>query len=196
MTTLNVKLTFNEFILGTSPSNPDLFLDYVASKAPDASTVEDEVASLGVAEYADKSMTVFPRTKDGQPFLYDYQIKGFFKDAAGMLRKIPGTESSKIKAYKKEIDGLIFPQPREIIFEDYGTIAVEQRSLRASTPQGERTALAISEKIEAGASVTFSIVILKDDLVPVVREWLDYGILRGIGQWRNSGAGRFTCEIL
>ena len=26
----------------------------------------------------------------------------------------------------------------------------------------------------------------------VVREWLDYGQLRGIGQWRNSGKGRFT----
>ena len=28
------------------------------------------------------------------------------------------------------------------------------------------------------------------------REWLDYGALRGIGQWRNSGKGRYTYEIL
>lgn len=27
-----------------------------------------------------------------------------------------------------------------------------------------------------------------------VREWLDYGMLRGLGQWRNSGKGRFTWE--
>lgn len=27
-------------------------------------------------------------------------------------------------------------------------------------------------------------------------EWLDYGKLRGLGQWRNSGKGRFTYEIL
>ena len=29
-----------------------------------------------------------------------------------------------------------------------------------------------------------------------VREWLDYGQLRGLGQWRNSGKGRFTWEEL
>ena len=30
--------------------------------------------------------------------------------------------------------------------------------------------------------------------VSVCREWLDYGRVRGIGQWRNSGKGRFTWE--
>ena len=28
----------------------------------------------------------------------------------------------------------------------------------------------------------------------LVREWLDYGAYSGIGQWRNSGKGRFTWE--
>lgn len=28
-----------------------------------------------------------------------------------------------------------------------------------------------------------------------VLEWLEYGQLRGIGQWRNSGKGRFSYEI-
>lgn len=27
-----------------------------------------------------------------------------------------------------------------------------------------------------------------------VREWLDYGQLRGLFQWRNSGKGRFVWE--
>lgn len=26
-------------------------------------------------------------------------------------------------------------------------------------------------------------------------EWLDYGILRGLGQWRNSGKGRFSYVV-
>jgi hypothetical protein len=30
--------------------------------------------------------------------------------------------------------------------------------------------------------------------VPYVEEWLDYGCLRGLGQWRNSGKGRFFWE--
>ena len=51
-------------------------------------------------------MTIFPRD-NGVPIYWDYQIKGFFKDACGMLRKVTGSKSSKIKAYKKEIDGLI-----------------------------------------------------------------------------------------
>ena len=114
MKTIKVKLTFTEGILGTSPSNPDIYRDYIGSKAPDAATVEDEVEALGVDMVVEKAMTVFPRNKDGIPFMYDYQIKGFFKDTCGGLRRVKGTESSKIKAFKKEIDKLIFPSPREI----------------------------------------------------------------------------------
>jgi hypothetical protein len=29
----------------------------------------------------------------------------------------------------------------------------------------------------------------------LVEEWLEYGELRGLGQWRNSGKGRFTAEV-
>lgn len=36
---------------------------------------------------------------------------------------------------------------------------------------------------------------LEDGLEKAVREWLDYGILKGIGQWRNSGKGRFVYEL-
>ena len=42
----------------------------------------------------------------------------------------------------------------------------------------------------------FSILVMSDDLVPAVKEWLSYGKLRGLGQWRNSGKGRFCYEIL
>lgn len=37
---------------------------------------------------------------------------------------------------------------------------------------------------------------LDEGLEKYVREWLDYGVFSGIGQWRNSGKGRFTYEIL
>ena len=46
MKTIKVRLTFTEGILGTSPGNEDVFRDYVASKAPDAASIEDEVAAL------------------------------------------------------------------------------------------------------------------------------------------------------
>lgn len=194
MTTLKVKLTFVEPILGTSPANEDIYREFIASKAEDAATIEDEVAALGAEAVAEKGMTVFPRMEDGAPFLYDYQIKGFFKDTCGGLRKVKGSVSAGIKAYKKEIDKLIFPEPRCIPFDSYGEIGVCQRPLRAQTAQGERVSLAMSEEIPAGASVTFDIVCLTDDHVKAVREWLDYGRFSGIGQWRNSGKGRFTWE--
>lgn len=196
MKEIKVKLTFTEPILGTSPANEDVYRDFIGSKSPDATSVSDEVAALGANAVVEKGMTVFPRLPDGTPFLYDYQIKGFFKDSCGGLRKVEKTASSKIKAYKKEIDKLVFPQPRRIPIRFEGDIRECQRPLRAQTAQGERVSLAISEEIPAGATIEFSVVCLSDGYEAAVREWLDYGRWSGIGQWRNSGKGRFTWEEL
>ena len=195
MKTLFVRITFTESILGTSPSDEELYRNFIGTKAPDAQTVEEEVEAIGVDAFVEKGMTVFPRNENGEPFLYDYQIKGFFKDACQMLKKVSGKKSATLKAFKKEIDGLVFPCPREIVFKD-AKIGTCQRPLRAQTAQGERVALAMSEEIAAGAWIEFEITTLKDDLLDLIREWLDYGELRGIGQWRNSGKGRFTWEEL
>lgn len=194
MKTMRVKLTFTESILGTSPADPEIYRKFIGSKAPDAASVEDEVAALGADAVAEKQMTVFPRMKDGTPFIYDYQIKGFFKDTCGGLRKVAGTGSSKIKAFKKDIDKLIFPYPRQIPIDNYGTIGECQRPLRAQTMQGERISLAMSEEIQPGASITFDIELFCDEHEALIREWLDYGRYSGIGQWRNAAHGRFIWE--
>lgn len=196
MKELKVKLTFIEEVLGTASNNPEIHSEFIASKAPDALSREEEVATIGADAVEEKSITVFPRLEDGTPFAWDYQIKGFFKDSCGMLRNVSKTESSKIKAYKKYIDGLVFVKERKIPFENYGTIGECQRPLRGQTAQGERIALAHSETVQAGSELTFTIQILKDDLEKAIREWLDYGALRGMFQWRNSGKGRFTWEEL
>ena len=193
---LKVKVTMFEEILGTASANPEIHEEFIASKAPDAPSREEEVAAIGAEEVFEKGMTVFPRDKDGKPIAWDYQWKGFFKDACAALRKVPGTACSKIKAFKKEIDGLIFPQPRQIPIEFDGEMGICQRPLRGQTAQGERVALASSESIPAGATMTFDIKMLLPDHEKAVREMLDYGELRGFGQWRNSGKGRFTYEVL
>lgn len=194
MKEMKVKMTFTEEVLGTSSNNPELHDEYIASKAPDAPSRKEEVEALGVGEVIEKDMTVFPRTKNQEPFIWNYQLKGFFKDACGMLRKVTGTKSQKLKAYKKEIDGLIFVNDRKILIQNYGHIGECQRPLRASTAQGERIALAHSETIPAGSYIEFTVKCLKDDLMGYVKEWLDYGKLRGFGQWRNSGKGCFVWE--
>ena len=189
---MKVRLTFFEPILGTASGNKELHSEYIASKAPDAKTKAEEVEALGADEVEKKEMTVFPRMEDGTPFLYDYQIKGFFKHACSMLKNVPGTESSKIKAYKKYIDGLVFVEERQIPLAFEGEVGNLQRPLRAQTPQGERVALANSETCPAGTEIEFTVNCLKEDLISAVCEWLDYGKLNGLGQWHNGGFGRFT----
>lgn len=198
MITLTVKVTFTEEVLGTASANKDIHAEYIASKAPDAASIKEEVEAVGAEEVFEKSMTVFPRGKDGGPIAWDYQWKGFLKDAFKSLKKIPGSECGKIKAYKQEIDGLIFVNPRQIpiVLPEGGQIGVCQRPLRASTAQGERIALASSETVPVGSTMTFDIQLLLDTHEKAVIEAFNYGKLRGFGQWRNSGAGRFNYEIL
>lgn len=191
-TNIKVRFTLTEEMLGTASANPDLHSEFIASKAPDAPSMEEEVAALGAEAVEKKGMTVFTRDEDGDPCIWDYQIKGFFKDAAQMMKKVPGSASSQLKAFKKEIDGAIFVFPRKIklVMPKGGQIGVCQRPLRASTAQGERVALASSETVPAGTTLTFVVRFMnKADIEPCC-EWLNYAALRGLGQWRNSGKGR------
>ncbi|MBR4856323.1 MAG: hypothetical protein IKU94_06825 [Bacteroidaceae bacterium] len=212
MKLLHIRWTFIEGLLGTSSANEEIYRDYLSSKAPSIQLQEEEAEAIANTPSAEeqfgKALTIFPKLPDGTPFQYDYQVKGFFKDSCSALSRLTGkdpetgkkgkavNESSKLKAFKKEIDGNIFVFPRQIPIEFQGEISICQRPLRASTAQGERIALAASEEIPAGAAMEFWVLCLNDSHVPAVLEWMDYGILRGTGQWRNSGKGRFTYELI
>lgn len=194
MKELKIKIMLTEEMLGMAASDPNIHEQYIASQAPDAPSVAEEVEALGVERVIENQMTVFPRNSDGKPIMWDYQIKGFFKDAVGMLRRVPGSQCSKVKAFKKEIDGLLFVQPRQIAINMSGEFGNCQRSLRTSGPSGERVALANSETVPAGSTIECTIMLLTDSMEPWVRECLDYGKIRGLGQWRNSGKGTFEWE--
>lgn len=196
MKTLKVKITFIEELLGSSAANPDIHAEYIASNAPDAPSREEEIAAVGVEKYIENAMTVFPRNADGQPIIWDYQIRGFFKAACGFLRKVSDSKSKNLKAFKKEIDGLVHVKPRMIPINFEGEISSCQRPLRAETAQGARVALANSESIPAGATAEFEVIMLNDDDEKFVREWLDFGQWNGLGQWRNSGKGSYLWEEL
>lgn len=197
MKSLKIRIMFTDGILGTCSGNPDIHREFIASKAPDASKIEDEVAAIGVDGVEEKSMTVFPKLADGTPFLYDYQIRGFFKEICGAMKGIAGTKSSKVKAYKKKVDNTIFVYPREIPLDLHGMMIDNcQRPLRAQTMQGERIALANSEVCPEGTTCEFEVVCMIDDDEDMIREWLDYGRHKGIGQWRNSGKGRLLWQEL
>jgi len=198
--TIKVELEFTEPLLGTLPGDEKLAEEYVMSKHPDG-VQEDEKVSL--PEEIKKSSSYFARNSKDNPILWDYQIKGFFKDACSMMRRVSPID--ELKAHKKIIDGLVFVTPRQIPLilpaksssMDKGkSLSFTERPLRISTPKGERTALARSETAPAGTKIQIEILLLKPSLKKYIVNWLDYGILRGLGQWRNSGMGRFKWRML
>lgn len=196
MKNLKVKLTFVEPILGSTPGDPEVARTYIASKAENAAKIEDEIASIGVDGVEEKTMTVFPRLEDGTPFLWDYQVRGFFKSACNAYNMMDA--KNKLTSYKKKIDLLVFVDDRKIpyVLPEGAKIGNLQRPLRAQTMQGERVALANSEMIPEGTTVTFGISVLDDALVKNVKNWLDYGRFNGLGQWRNGSYGRFTWKLI
>ena len=199
---MKVRITLLEEALGSSPSNEDLLGTYIASKAPTEELEAQEIETIK-AQNAEERLTVFPKLPDGTPFIYDYQIKGMLKDSCKMLAKAgkagyPGGKAcAAIKAYKQAIDGLIFVEPRCIPYNLHGLkMDYCERILRANTPMGERTSIAKSESVPEGSTIELSVVCLDPALEKMVKECLDYGTMRGLGQWRNSGKGRFKWDLL
>lgn len=221
MKEIKVQLTFTEDVLGTSPSDKEIHETYIVDKGLDEAKkqlekhkglTEEEKQSLekiinklenksdeikqeevdAVAnDEARQGRTVFPRDEEGNPFIWDYQMRGFFKSAAQAGSYIGG--DSKLTAYKKKIDLLVFIDERKIPLNlpDGKDVGSCQRPLRGQTAQGERVALANSDSVPAGTTCEFTVRVLDDGLLKYVRKWLDYGRYNGFGQWRNSGKGRF-----
>lgn len=163
----------------------------------------DEVLSGALA----KARTVFRRDDDGNPVIMDYMIRGNMKAAARALARLKGSDAAKdyatpaMSAYIKEIDQLVFVFPRQIVIhapngDGQVTVGELTRPLRAQTAQGERVALATSETVPAGCWMDIEVCVLKPELEGAIEEWLSYGALMGLGQWRNASFGRYSWECL
>jgi len=189
-----VSIKFTEPILGSTPLNKTKYKDWVESKAElTDEQAEDELETI--EEAYDKGKTGF-HTENGQLFIYDYVIRGFFKAACGALRDVKGAYSKGVTAYKKKIDTKVFVYPRKIILEPGGDVFELERPLRASTAQGPRVTLAMSDALPEGTTAEFTVKILGDVVTEdMIIEWLDYGEMSGLGQWRSGSYGRFTYTI-
>ena len=197
MKSMHVKLTFVEPVLGSSPNSQEVLRKYIASKSENPSKMEEEADAIKEEDEEETvTRTVFPRLDDGTPFLWDYQVKGFFKSACQALNM--ASPSTKLSAFKKKIDLLVFVDERKspYILPEDSEMGILTRPLRAATAKGERIALAESEMIPAGTTVEFTITTLEDDLLKRVKDWLDYGRFNGLGQWRNAKYGSFTWELV
>ena len=202
---LTVECELTDEMLGSQNANPTLHQEFTASKSGDAEKMKEEMAALPAEVVEQKSRTVFYRTHDGSLCLKDYQVKGFFKEAIGvLLDAFPSTTPVKVGktavtkwTYKKIVDGFIFVTPRDIVLATTPSPDCV-RPLRATTMQGDRVALACSETVPEGTKVMFTVTVFGDNehLWELVRAALDYGVLKGLGQWRNSGKGRFGWKEL
>ena len=114
-----------------------------------------------------------------------------------MMRRISGSESAALKAYKSVIDGMLFPAPRQVVLNlpAETDIAILSRPLRAETAQGPRVAIATSEQAPAGTTCTFTVNSLGVITEALLREWFEYGALRGLGGWRSASWGRFEYSM-
>jgi len=194
-TDVTYELTLTEPMLGSKPSNAGVFTDYIATRKIDGLDGEELKAAEEAEDRVKESMTIFHRMEDGKtPMIWNYQLLGFCKDACGGLRRVPGTKSAELKAYKSVIDATLFIGPRKIplILPEGGEVGVFERPLRAETAQGPRVALAKSETVPPGTKIVFTAKFLNKALRKTFEEWLDYGELRGLGQFRNGSYGRFT----
>ena len=192
---INVRITLTEEMLGTCSSTPEVHREFIASKAPDAPSTEEEVEAIGVDAVVEKGMTIFARETDGRIFLWNYMLKGFFKTACSALKRASGSDSSKITSYRKVVNEAIFINPRKMYLQNY-TIGNCQRPLRIEDRTGQRVALANSETVQPGTYFDATIKMISPTMEDAVREWLDYGQDYGLGQWRNSGKGTFTWKEL
>jgi hypothetical protein len=186
-----LRLTFTESVLGTQPQK-EVATEFITSKAADPVTGElpsDEIETLPVA--LEKGTTAFHKL-DGNPVYYDYMVKGFLKETGLVFNGLHG-----VKNLRSKLENLVFVSPRRIALHPSGDMTYCERPLRAMTAQGPRTSVARSEELPAGTWFECELEVFDGPISEsLLRDLLDYGSRRGMGQWRNSGHGRFTFELV
>lgn len=209
--TRTYKLTGRTPLLGSRPANPEIHSRFVAAKAASLQKEAEEEAMLpgtpeleqALQDAKESGLTVFLRGSRGEIVVPSYVVKGFMKSAFSTLKDQFGISGAKGK-----VDNLIFVEPEYIqILDGHGEAQTEpdgvcERPLRAETMKGPRVALQSSEQVIPPWSMTFSLTLVENSGTgrskPVtfdeIEEALNYGRLKGIGQWRNAGYGSFDWE--
>jgi hypothetical protein len=194
-------LEFTEPMLGTLTGNKEAATEFILGKRPEGIAMDEAENLAAMNESLVKGTTYFPADGKGS-FLWDYQVKGFIKEAARSLAMTDQYDKDGLKklglssfgpTMSKKLDALVFVNPRKIYLDIPRGLAMGflERPLRAQTMQGERIALARSQMAPAGTKIEIEVVTLNAAIDAFIMDCFEYGALRGIGQWRNSSAGRF-----
>jgi hypothetical protein len=184
-TLYKVTLNITEDVLGSSPSDPQIYTKFVASRALQAekklavsdeematvqakqdAITEEELAMLP-EEQTMKGLTIFRRRPaDGALILVDTQIRGYLKEAANAMGADGETWglTSKIDKYvfitgsdRRPIRMIPLLRDGQIVTKPD---SIYERPLRAMTRLGPRITLAASELILAPVSLDFYICLV------------------------------------
>lgn len=190
-------------ILGAQAANPKVHSEFIAAKAEKQEKGEEQTAMLPKEELEKKGLTVFLRD-DGVLCLADYVIKGFLKEALGVIKS-----QVKIGSPTTKVDNLILVEPEYIHFTRGGKPVTDadeifERTLRAMTMQGPRVSVSASEIIRPDWEIEFTLTLIANEKTAksvaltwnFIEEALNYGAIKGLGQWRNGQNGRFTWETV
>ena len=193
---MKIKFTLLTSMLGTLPSDQEVFKTYVASKAPEESGEE----SLATPEEVEKKgTTIFHRNDQGELILRDYLIKGALKARADAIRARKGKgkdEKGNWGSIRGKIDEDVHVYPEMISLGITEPDGMYERPLRAMTAQGPRVSLANSETVNAGRSWECEILLRPGRITEkMLIEILDELQYVGFGQWRNAGHGRTSYTI-
>lgn len=190
-------------LLGTASGNPELYREYIQSKAPDPKDADDELETcphnhvMDPNEEWSKAITGFHRHPKGRGLvIYDYQIMGFIKNAANVLKD--NLNSKGIKNCRSKVNQFVTVFPRRTLIADEPD-GVEQRPLRAQTQQGPRVTLAASEFLEPPVEFEIILGLINNKEISwgVINTLWRYGEVRaGLLQNRNSGYGKFRATDL
>jgi hypothetical protein len=176
-------------MLGTVPKSKHVYTDYVESKKPTNGTADlSEVEAETVMEALEaKGWTGFHADENGL-FVYDYFIKGFFKNAGNILK-----DQLKVKNLRSKLDNNLFIFPRRVSLGKKLPDGCVERPIRCQTMQGPRVTIAKSDSVDAGTEFSFEVVWLETSDVKEekLKKMLGYGKLQGFGQFRGGGYGQF-----
>lgn len=198
------RIKGTDTLLGSSPANKEVFTEFLVGKTKTPKEKQAALADVeNIDENLEKGTTVFYRNNGGL-ILKGYQVKGFLKAAAKALK-----DQLNLKSYLSKVDTYVFVMEKDIPIMRDGEQITEpdgflERPQRCETAQGPRISLAKSEEVQAPWYIDVTIRVVENTKtaksaaidMDMIKDFLDYGALSGLLQWRNAGHGTFEYEEL
>ena len=188
----DVEVELTEPLLGTVPKNKEVYTQYIESKRPEDQAPGGAVAEAETVEdLEEKGWTGFHSDETGL-FVYDYYIKGFFKNAANILK-----DEFSVPAFRSKINDYVFVYPRRVHLGGLKEPSdILERPIRVMTMQGPRVSIIRSDLVAAGTVIKFRLEYIENKKFKpeFLEQLMEYGKRQGFGQWRNGSYGRFVVK--